>query len=264
MTCLDQSAPTSAPLRLVPTHGRAPADLGDSAPLTILHMDASARFERSITRGLSTTFVEEWLELRPNDRVVRRDLARNPPPYVTEEWIAASFTSEGKRDDAMRAALSYSDAAIEELIAAHLIVLGVPMYNYGMPAVLKAWFDQVIRVGRTFSFDLARGDWPIKPLLSAKRLVVLSARGEFGFQPHGVREDANHLDRHVATLAGFLGVSRDEIRLIEVEYQEFKDERFVRSLKNAKDEVHALVQQLAADTSLDAAREQGGCSNARI
>ncbi len=67
----------------------------------------------------------------------------------------------------MRATLAYSDSAIAELVAADLIVLGTPMYNYGMPSALKAWVDQVIRVGRTFSFDLARGDWPLEPLLSA-------------------------------------------------------------------------------------------------
>ncbi len=123
------------------------------------------------------------------------------------------------------------------------------MYNYGMPSALKAWFDQVIRVGRTFSFDLARGDWPLEPLLSGKRMVVLSARGEFGFQPGGIRAGWNHLDPHIATCAAYLGVARDGIHLVDVEYQEFHDERFSKSLADADERVDALAQDLASASS---------------
>jgi FMN-dependent NADH-azoreductase len=210
----------------------------DSLPrgeqLTLLHIDASARFERSISRRLSAALLEEWTSLRPGDQVRRRDLAANPPPHVSEDWIAASFTPEDKRTDAMRKTLAYSESAIAELATADVIVLGTPMYNYGMPSALKAWFDQVIRIGRTFSFDLARGDWPLEPMLSGKQMVVVSARGEFGFQSGGPREKENHLDPHIATLAHFLGVARDDIHLIDVEYQEFRDDRFARSLAAAE------------------------------
>ena len=223
------------------------------APLTLLQIDVSARVERSITRGLSHAFVDAWLALRPDDRVVTRDLKRHPPPHVTEEWIAACFTAETERSDAMRAALAYSDAAIAELVVADVIVLSTPMYNYGMPSALKAWFDQVIRVGRTFSFDLARGDWPLEPLLSGKRMVVLSARGEFGFQPRGIRAGWNHLDPHIATCAAYLGVARDAIHLVDVEFQEFRDERFSRSLADARERVDALAQELASASSMRSA-----------
>lgn len=242
--------PALSPHRFEQLHGSAQRDKLEATPLTILHLDASARFERSISRGLSRAFLNAWLELRRDDRVLRRDLSLNPPPFVTEEWIAAAFTAEADRSNAMRAALSYSDAAIDELTAADLIVLGTPMYNYGVPGVLKAWIDQVIRIGRTFSFDLARGDWPIEPLQSNKRLVVLSARGEFGFQRGEVRAGWNHLDPYLATCAGLLGVAPHATHLISVEYQEFKDDRFARSLEHAQDQVRALVRQLVvADSS---------------
>lgn len=214
-------------------------------PFTLLHIDASARLERSLTRRLGRSFVDAWLTRRPDDRVFRRDLARNPPPHVSEDWIAACFTPEPERSEAMRTTLAYSDSAIGELVAADLIVLGVPMYNYGMPSALKAWVDQVVRIGRTFSFDLARGDWPLAPLLSGKRLVVVSSRGEFGYQPGGLRADWNHLDPHISTCAGLLGVARDAIHLIDVEYQEFRDERFSQSLAEGEEKVDALVRNLA-------------------
>lgn len=216
---------------------------------TILHFDASARLSRSISRDLSRQFVEAWLAENPDDRIIRRDLARDPPPHVCEAWIAAAFTPPEARDASMCAMLEWSDGAIAEIEAAQLIVLGVPMYNYGMPSVLKAWFDQVVRVGRTFSFDLARGDWPLEPLLSGKRLVVLSARGEFGFESGGVRRGWNSLDPHIATCARYLGVAEGAIDTIAVEYQEFGDERHRQSLAEATAEVRAVAARVAAALS---------------
>jgi FMN-dependent NADH-azoreductase len=218
--------------------------------MMILQLDASARTARSLSRRLSQRFVDAWLGDRPHDRVIRRDLAADPPPHVTEAWIAAAFAPEDSRDAAMRATLAWSDAAIAELEAADLIVLGTPMYNYGMPSALKAWFDQVIRVGRTFSFDLRRGDWPIEPTMAGKQLVVLSARGEFGFMPGGVRAHKNQLDPHIATCAPFLGVAEDAIHTIAVEYQEFGDERHARSLAEAEAKVRALAAALARPLAL--------------
>jgi FMN-dependent NADH-azoreductase len=102
--------------------------------------------------------------------------------------------------------------------------MGTPMYNYGTPSASKAWFDQVIRIGRTFSFDLRRGDWPLEPILADKQLVVLSARGEFGFARGGVREGRNQLDPHIATCAPLIGVAEGTIHTIAIEYQEFGDD----------------------------------------
>jgi FMN-dependent NADH-azoreductase len=214
---------------------------------TILHLDASARRSRSISRDLSRMFVEAWLAERRDDRVIYRDLALDPPPHVSEEWIAAAFTPPEARAAAMRSVLQWSDAAIAEVEAAGLIVMGAPMYNYGMPSALKAWLDQVVRVGRTFSFDLARGDWPLEPILSGKRLVVVSARGEFGFAPGGVRHAWNNLDPHIATCARYLGVAEGAVDTITVEYQEFGDERHCHSLAGATTRVKTLAAVLAAE-----------------
>jgi len=212
---------------------------------TILHLDASARVTRSLTRHLSRLFVDAWLTHRPGDTVLRRDLAVVPPPHVTEDWIAACFTPPEQRDDAMRAALAWSDAAIAELSAADLIVIGAPMYNYGLPSALKAWLDQVIRLGATFSFDLARGDRPLEPIMRGKRLVVLSARGEFGFAPGGMREGWNQFDPHIATCAPYLGVAHDAIHSVAIEYQEFGDARHARSRQEAEAKTIALAAELA-------------------
>ena len=115
---------------------------------TLLHIDASARGSRSLSRRLSEHFVSAWLARRPSDSVIVRDVGRNPPPITTELWIGSVFTAKDKRTSEQRDAIKASDELIAELDSAEIIVLGTPMYNYGMPAALKAWFDNVIRIER--------------------------------------------------------------------------------------------------------------------
>jgi len=217
--------------------------------MILLHLDSSARLSRSLSRRLSRAFMDAWLALRPEDRVLRRDLATDPPPHVSEAWIAAAFTPAERRTEAMTAALAWSDRALAEVEAADLIVMGVPMYNYGMPSALKAWFDQVIRVGRAFSFDLGRGDRPIEPILAGKKLVVLSARGEFGFGPGESRAQDNHLDPHLSTCARLIGVDAGSIHSVAIEYQEFGDERHARSIAEAERAAVALAARLASEAA---------------
>ena len=125
------------------------------------------------------------------------------------------------------------------------VLISSPMYNYGMPAVLKAWFDQVIRVNKTFSFDLARGDFPLEPMMSGKTLVLISSSGEFGFEVGGIREKMNHLGPHIEVLGKYLGV--EAFYEIQSEYQEFDDARHEKSVKDALAAIEALVKQLSGD-----------------
>jgi len=209
---------------------------------TLLHLDASARQSRSLTRRLTRQFVAAWTAARPHDPVIHRDLGRDPPPAISEAWIAAVFTPDGARTPAQRDLIRLSDQLIDELDRADLIVLGTPMYNYGMPTALKGWVDQVVRIGKTFTFDLARGDYPLEPIMSGKTLVVVSSRGEFGFLPGGVRAGMNHLDDHLRTVSHYLGVS--EIHVITTEYQEFGGERHAASIARAEVDIAALVDRL--------------------
>jgi FMN-dependent NADH-azoreductase len=189
--------------------------------------------------------VEAWLARLPDTRVIRRDVGTNPPPAITEQWIASAFSAEAERSTKLKASLSVSDTYIDELMQADVIVMGAPMYNYGMPAVLKAWFDQVIRINRTFNFDPSEDSWPLSPMLTGKVLVILTSRGEFGFEPGGIRQDWNHLETHIRTLQHYLGVETSH--LIAVEYQEFGDKRHADSVARADSELQALVEQLTGE-----------------
>jgi len=211
---------------------------------TILRLDASARKSRSLTRTLSASFIDQWREADPTARIIKRDVGTNPPSLITEDWIAAVFADPAELSPEQQALVAESDQLIEEVEAADLIAIATPMYNYGMPAHLKAWVDQVVRINRTFTFDLARGDQPLQPILSGKTLVMLTSWGEFGFGRGEANEHANHLTSHLETVSKYLGV--DDIHHIGIEYQEFGDERFAASKARASAALPALVSKLAA------------------
>jgi FMN-dependent NADH-azoreductase len=217
--------------------------------MKLLVVNASPRRERSLSRRLATAFVAQWLALRPRDAVLERNVGIDHPPLLTEAWIAACFTPEDQRTPAQRAVLAYSDAAIEELAQAEIVVIATPRYNYGMPAALKAWFDQVIRINRTFRFDPAEKTWPLSPQLSGKKLVLLSASGEFAFHVGGIRERWEHLEPHVRTCAHYLGVAARDMHHVAIEYQEFGDERHQASLQVALEATKAVARQLASDAA---------------
>jgi len=208
---------------------------------TVLHINSSARLERSHTRYLSNLFVQEWRHLRPEDPVISRDIGTEPPPPVSESWIASAFTPPQHRTAPMLEALRLSDTLVDELVQADLIVLGAPMYNFGMPAQLKAYVDQIIRVGRTFALDVSNEKQPYRPLLTGKRMVVFTATGDAGYQAGGPLEHLNHLHPHIRTAFGFIGIA--EIDFVGVAYDEFPDNRIKRSLATAE----AKVRQLAHD-----------------
>jgi len=214
---------------------------------SLLHIDASARKERSISRGLSDAFKKHWLSAKPEDKFIYRDVGSAPPDFIVESWIEAAFAPEDNRTDEQISLLELSDLLIEELSEASVIVISTPMYNYGMPASMKAWIDQVVRVNKTFTFDLNRGDSPLEPTMSGKSLVLFTSCGEFGFGDGETREYMNHLGPHLRTVSKYLGV--DEIHEVSVEYQEFGDIRHKQSIENAYKAIPKIIKQVT--TKLD-------------
>lgn len=217
---------------------------------TILHVDSSVRAatnpkpnHNSISKNIALRFIETWKEKRPIDEYIYRDVGTNPPQFITQDWIGAVFTPDEKKTEAQKVILALSDTLIAEVTAADIIVISSPMYNYGMPAQLKAWFDQIVRINKTFDFDLSRGDFPIQPILSGKTLITVTSSGEFGFEKGGIRENASHLAPHLRTLSKYLGV--ESMYEIAAEYQEFGDDRHRRSVASAIRRAESLASELA-------------------
>lgn len=220
---------------------------------TLLHIDSSVRAANSpnpdhasISKNIALRFIDTWKTNQPRDEYIYRDVGMNPPDFITEDWIGAVFTPEEKRTTEQKERLALSDKLIAEVAAADVILISSPMYNYGMPAQLKAWFDQIVRINKTFDFDLSRGDFPLQPLLSGKTLIIVTSSGEFGFEKGGIREDSDHLTPHLRTLSKYLGV--DTIYKITSEYQEFGDDRHRMSVANAKHRAERIAIELSTST----------------
>lgn len=139
--------------------------------------------------------------------------------------------------------LAESDRLTAELVAADLIVIGAPMYNFGVPAQLKAWIDNIVRVGVTFGFDRARSGEPYWPMLPpGKRLVILTARGDYGYDEGGRLAPMNLVEAGLKVPLAYIGL-RDS-NTVAIEYDEFGDVRLKASIAAAEAAVDHLVERL--------------------
>jgi FMN-dependent NADH-azoreductase len=171
--------------------------------MNLLHIDSSARAS-SESRKLTARFVEDWKLENPTGSVTERDLATTPLPHITDTW-SATYGDPAKLTLEQRQYLATSDELIEELRAADTVVIGAPMYNHMISWELKAWIDQVMRMGKTFVYG-ANGP---KGLLTGKRAVVITARG--GSYPAGSPRAAVDFQgpylRHILATMGFSDVT---------------------------------------------------------
>ncbi|NTS78192.1 NAD(P)H-dependent oxidoreductase [Catenovulum sp. SM1970] len=218
---------------------------------TILYISSSVRDyqpnqtqHQSITKMLGEQFTANFKAHHEHTEVIYRDLNKQPPSFINADFIGAAF-SKAPLSIEQQKQLAESDQLIAEIVRADIIVIASPMYNYGMPAILKAWFDLVIRVDKTFSFDLARGDEPLAPILSGKSVVLLVSWGEFAFKKGQAKAFKNHLSGHIEQLAPYLGAS--QFYEIASEYQEFGDKRHQASKQQAIEATASLAEQLATN-----------------
>ena len=169
--------------------------------MNILHIDSSPRGERSHSRALTSAFVETLKQSHPDATVSYRDLGHAPVPHVDEAWINAAYSNPSERSEIDAQAISFSDALVDELLAADIVVVGAPMYNFSIPSTLKAYIDNVVRVGRTFTVPDYQG------LVHGKKMFVLCARGGGGYGPGEQMEAANFQDPYLKAIFGLIGIT---------------------------------------------------------
>ena len=162
----------------------------------VLHIDSSARIEGSVSRDLSASIVAHL-----GGTVIRRDLT-NALPQITADWVGANFTSADQRDALQRDTLALSDELDQEVEAADIIVIGAPIYNFSVPASLKAWIDLIARAGRTFRYT-EKGP---EGLLGGKRAIIAVASG--GTEVGG---DADFASKYLTFVLNFIGITDIEI-----------------------------------------------------
>ena len=169
---------------------------------TLLHIDSSPLYGRSVSRQLTGAFVTQWKSSHPDGSVVDRDLNATPVSPITAEWVGAAYTPEEARTSQQKELLALSDALLAELEQADEYVFGVPMHNFGVPSVLKLWIDQIARVGRTFSY----ADGTPKGLLTGKKVTFIIATGGI-YDAQTQMASFNFVEPHLRSVFGFLGVT---------------------------------------------------------
>ena len=205
----------------------------------LLHIDASPRGERSHSRRMTKEFVEQWKQTHPNDTITYRDIGRYPVPHVDEGWIAAAFTPPEKHTPQLREAISISDKLVDEFLEADIYVIGVPMYNFSVPSTFKAYIDQIVRVGRTVAFEPNDSANVFKPLVLGKKMFIVEARGDSGFQPGGLYEKMNFHDPYLVTVFGFMGIT--DITFVHVENDEYGGQKLAESIAKARTKIAKLT-----------------------
>jgi FMN-dependent NADH-azoreductase len=168
--------------------------------MKILHIDSSPRGERSHSRALTAAFVDELKQSRSDVSVTYHDLGHNPVPHVNEGWIAAAYSDPATHTAELKDAIRLSDELVDEVLAADILVIGAPMHNFSIPSTLKAYIDQIVRVGRTFTPDY-------QGLATGKKLYVLCARGGGGYGPGEPMEGANFQDGYIKAIFGMIGIT---------------------------------------------------------
>jgi FMN-dependent NADH-azoreductase len=199
----------------------------------VLIVDSAATGDSSVSRRL-TRELESILRGRGPVRIVHRDVGARPVPHLTAETTPALRGAE-PQTEAARKSLALSDALIAELKAADLVVIGAPMYNFGIASTLKSWFDHVLRAGITFRYSEAGPEG----LLKGKKAVVIESRG--GLYSSGPAVALDSQEPHLRTLLGFIGL--DDVAFVRAEKLGFGPDQAAASIAEAVEELSGLVAE---------------------
>ncbi|GIZ51644.1 FMN-dependent NADH-azoreductase [Noviherbaspirillum aridicola] len=202
---------------------------------TLLQVNSSLFGENGQSTRLSEQFVAAWQQAHPQGRVISRSLAASPVPHLDGARFGAFLSKPEDRTPEQQQVVDFSDSLIEELRAADVIVLGVPLYNFGVPSQLKAWFDHVARAGVTFRYT---ENGPVG-LLGNKKVYVFATRG--GLYAGTPKDTASAWLRDIL---GFIGLT--DVEIVYAEGLSLGEDSQKASLARAQDEVRQLVEPLRA------------------
>jgi FMN-dependent NADH-azoreductase len=199
----------------------------------VLIIDSAVTGDASVSRKLTAELAERLTRRDPTVSIVRRDIGANPIPHLTAETVGAI---RGAPADSQVAsdALALSDALVAEVKDADVIVLGAPMYNFGMSSTLKTWFDHILRAGVTFRYT-AEGP---EGLVKDKKAIVVESRA--GFYSDGPAAAMDHQEPHIRTLLGFMGVT--DVTFVRAEKLAFGPEAASAAIAEAVERLDTLAE----------------------
>ena len=174
--------------------------------MNILHIDSSILGEYSASRRLTSAIAERFMAQAPDASLVYRDVVQNEVPQLTGALAGIATIPLAEQSPALRAAAAEREAVLDEVLAANVIIIGAPMYNFSVSSQLKAWIDALAIAGKTFAYDTSGP----KGLLGGKRVIVASTRGNLYSEgsPHSVFD---HQEKYLHGFFSFLGITDFEV-----------------------------------------------------
>lgn len=169
---------------------------------TLLVVNSSPKIKSSLTRKLTSQFTSEWKTRDKGNLVIERNLADGSISFLSEAWIEAAFTPQPNRTADQAKLLELSDTLIDELLSADVILLGIPMHNFSVPAAFKAWIDQIARAGKTFSYS---DKGPIGLVPAGKKVIVVLSRGG-AYAPETTPSGVDLLEAYLRQVLGLIGL----------------------------------------------------------
>jgi FMN-dependent NADH-azoreductase len=201
--------------------------------MQLLHIDSSVLGPNSASRALSAEIVARQVALRPGMNVVRRDLAADAAFHLSSAHLAA-WQGDAVKDADLGADLAKGGAYLDELLAADIIVIGAPMYNFSIPSQLKAWIDRVVVAGKTFRYG-ANG---AEGLLKNKKVFIASSRGNV----YAAGSPAAALEHHESYLTGVLSfIGLTDVTIVRAEGLAFGPEAKEAAMLKARENIASMA-----------------------
>ena len=205
---------------------------------TLLVLNTSPRTD-AISRGLTRSFIDQWLNVNPDGKILERDIGANPPEHLDDELIDALRRNPEKLSPRQLEVLDRSNKMIEELALADAVVIGAPMHNFTITGAMRTWIDHIARPGKTFGYEPEKG--PIG-LLNNKPIFVISTRGgQYGDGDPDNPNPADFQSDYLRHIFKFVGLS--DVRIIAANGLDMGDEARAKGLEQANAKI---LQSVAA------------------
>jgi FMN-dependent NADH-azoreductase len=199
--------------------------------MTLLHIDSSITGDLSVSRELTARTVTAWVAAHPGTEVQYLDLATQVVPHLSADALGFR-TGQAATTDAQRTENALSEALVTQFLAADVIVIGAPLYNFTIPTQLKAWIDRIAQAGRTFQYT-AQGP---QGLAGGKTVIVVLTRGGVYSSSEAGRA-MEHQETYLQTVLGFLGIT--DVRFVRAEGVAMGPDHKAQALASATDEIQA-------------------------
>lgn len=202
--------------------------------MKLLHVDSSINGTTSVSRGLTRQVVDQWLAQHPDTEIQYLDLAVDTPPHFSANAMGFRRPAQGEPNEAEQRENTLSEALVSQFLAADVVVVGAPLYNFSIPSQLKSWIDRLAQAGRTFRYT-AEGP---EGLAKGKTVIAVLSRGGV-YSTSDIGQAMEHQESYLKTVFGFFGIT--DIRVVRAEGTDLGGDSRNTALSTARAHIEAAI-----------------------